>query len=174
MESSPPTLVDVDQYQIGQSRDSVLDRLGAPESTASESDGASCDFYRLALERNVAVAQGAPDAATWLADHLQNETHLVTFCYKDGRIVHINTNAGPRAGSGQTALGAASAVPITPTSATATLKTPIAASGLASEPSAVGALSGTTPSAGAAPLTHVSPGRSSGQSPSTSPPVATP
>ena len=174
LESTPPTPVDVDEYQIGQPRGSVLELLGAPESTVTESDGAICDVYRLALKRNIAAAESAPDAGTWLADHLKNEKHPAEFCYRDGRIVRIKTDTGRSAGSAQAALGAASAVPATSISAPVTSKTPVAASARAAEPAAASARSGPAPSTAAAPLTQVSPGQSSAQPPSTGHPVATP
>ena len=150
IESTGPTPVDVDEYQIGQNRDSVLERLGAPESTVTENAGVSCDLYKLSTKESgveeripPAASEAAPDAATWLADNLsktterasKNEKHLVAFCYKDGRIIRIDRNTGPSAAS---------------------------------------APSGTTPSAAAAPLTQVSPGQSSAQSPSANRPMATP
>jgi hypothetical protein len=147
MESTAPTPVDVDEFQIGQNRDSVLERLGAPESTATENAGVSCDFYTLLTKETGAVekvppapSEPAPDAATWLANNLsratesasKSEKRLVGFCYKDGRIVRINGNSGSSAASGATR-GAA-----------------------------------------AVPLTQVSPGQSSAQLPSANRPMATP
>jgi hypothetical protein len=62
MEATRPTPVELDEYQIGQTRDSVLERLGAPEGTAKESDGASCDFY------NFTPKDTAPEAKfRWLS-----------------------------------------------------------------------------------------------------------
>ena len=120
MEATRPTPVALDDYQVGQSRDSVLERLGAPESTATESDGASCDFYRLYTKGYgaggkipLAVAEGAADVFTLgLAEIVltptegvtKNEKHPVAMCYKDNKIARINTDTGPTAESAQSAL----------------------------------------------------------------------
>lgn len=120
MEATRPTPVALDDYQSGQSRDSVLERLGAPESTATESDGASCDFYRLYTRGYgaggkipLAVAEGAADVFTLgLAEVVltptegvtKNEKHPVAICYKDNKIARINTDTGPNAGSAESAL----------------------------------------------------------------------
>jgi hypothetical protein len=47
MEATRPTPHNLTQFQPGQARDTVLERLGAPVNTVSETDGASCDFYQL-------------------------------------------------------------------------------------------------------------------------------
>ena len=125
MEATRPTPVELDEYQIGQTRDSVLERLGAPENTAKESDGASCDFYKLYTKGYgaggkipLAVAEGAADVFTLgLAEIVltptegvtKNEKHPVAICYKDDRIARITTDTEPSAGSAETAITAASA-----------------------------------------------------------------
>jgi hypothetical protein len=139
MEATRPTPIALDDYQIGQSRDSVLERLGAPENIAKESDGASCDFYRLYTRGYgaggkipLAVAEGAADFFTLgLAEIVltptegvtKNEKHPVAICYKDDRIARINTDTGPSAGSAETAINnapaASPAAAATPAQATA-------------------------------------------------------
>jgi hypothetical protein len=68
MEATRPTPVDLTEFQEGATRDSVLEKLGSPQSTATESDGASCDFYKLYTKGYgaggkipIAVAEGAAD-----------------------------------------------------------------------------------------------------------------
>jgi hypothetical protein len=120
MEATRPTPIALDEYQIGQSRDSVLERLGAPETTAKESDGANCDFYKLYTRGYgaggkipLAVAEGAADFFTLgLAEIIltptegvtKNEKHPVAFCYKSDRVARITTDTGPSASSAQAAL----------------------------------------------------------------------
>ena len=71
MEATRPTPVDLTQYQEGMMRDSVLEKLGAPDSTALESDGLSCDFYKLYTHGYgaggkipIAIAESAADFFT--------------------------------------------------------------------------------------------------------------
>lgn len=106
MESTRPTPIDLSQFQAGDARDSVVERLGTPLSTASEADGASCDFYNLythgygALGKaGIAVLEGAADVFTvGLAEVIttpaegltKNETHPVTFCYRDAKLARIS------------------------------------------------------------------------------------
>jgi hypothetical protein len=109
MESTRPTPVDLTQFHDGQSRDSVLEQLGSPEGTFAESDGVSCDNYRLYTKGYgaggkipIAIAEGAADVFTLgLAEAVltptegatKNEKHPVTFCYKNqalARVTQIN------------------------------------------------------------------------------------
>ena len=133
MEATRPTPVDLDEYQIGQSRDSVLERLGAPESSAKEGDGANCDFYKLYTKGYgaggkipIAVAEGAADLFTLgLAEVLltptegvtKNEKHPVAICYKDNKLARINTDGQPSAASAETALGSTGAPAAPPAAA---------------------------------------------------------
>src|SRR5882762_7367529 len=71
MEATRPTPVDLTQYQEGMMRDSVLEKLGAPDSTALESDGLSCDYYKLYTHGYgaggkipIAIAESAADFFT--------------------------------------------------------------------------------------------------------------
>ena len=97
MEATRPTPVDLNDYQVGMSRDAVLGKLGAPDTTALGSDGASCDFYKLYTRGYgaggkipIAVAEAAADVFTiGLAEAVltptegvtKNEKHPVQFCY---------------------------------------------------------------------------------------------
>jgi hypothetical protein len=105
MESTRPTPVDLSQFGPGQTRDSVLERLGSPEQTVAESDGASCDIYALYTHGYgaggkipIAIAEGAADVVTLgLAEVIltptegvtANEKHPVAFCYRNQKIVRI-------------------------------------------------------------------------------------
>ncbi len=107
MEATRPTPVDLSEYDIGQSRDSVLERLGSPQNTVVESDGASCDLYQLYTKGYgaggkipIAVAEGAADFFTLgLAEIVltptegvtKSEKHPIAFCYKDQKIVRLTT-----------------------------------------------------------------------------------
>jgi hypothetical protein len=106
MEATRPTPVDLVQFQPGDARDSVTERLGAPHSTAIESDGSSCDCYELythgygtAGKVGIAVVEGAADFFTLgLAEIVstptegvtRNQTYPVTFCYRDGKLARIS------------------------------------------------------------------------------------
>ena len=110
MEATRPTPVDLDEYQVGQSRDSVLERLGSPTGSAKEGDGADCDFYQLYTKGYgaggkipISIAEGAADFFTLgLAEVVltptegvtKNEKHPVAFCYKDAKIVRVNSDGG--------------------------------------------------------------------------------
>ena len=103
MEATRPTPVDLNYFQTGMTRDQVLDKLGAPDTTAIESDGASCDFYKLYTRGYgaggkvpIAVAEAAADAFTLgLAEVVltptegvtRNEKHPVQFCYHGQTLV---------------------------------------------------------------------------------------
>lgn len=111
MEASRPTPTALDQFQVGQTRDSVLERLGAPISTTTESDGASCDLYSLytkgygaAGKIPIAIAEGAADVVTLgLAEVIltpadgvtRNDKHPITFCYKSQKLVRLTGPGAP-------------------------------------------------------------------------------
>ncbi|MGA2409535.1 MAG: hypothetical protein ABSG46_03985 [Candidatus Binataceae bacterium] len=98
--------MDLTQFHSGQTRDSVMQELGLPLGTFTESDGASCDDYRLYTTGYsaggmmlIAAAEGDADVATAgpgvpgpapAEDAAGNEKHPVTFCYKDQVLARIN------------------------------------------------------------------------------------
>jgi hypothetical protein len=106
MEATRPTPVDLADFQEGSTRDLILEKLGSPDSTSNESDGASCDFYKLYTKGYgaggkipIAVAEGAADFFTLgLAEVVltptggvtKNEKHPVTFCYKDQKLARVS------------------------------------------------------------------------------------
>ena len=116
MEATRPTPVDLSQFQPGDTRDSVIQKVGAPLTVSSEADGASCDYYNLytrgygaAGKAGIALVEGAADVFTLGAAELlltpvefvsKNETHPVTFCYRDGRLAQINEDGKEIAQSG--------------------------------------------------------------------------
>jgi len=171
MEATRPTPVDLDEYQIGQSRDSILERLGAPESSVKESDGASCDFYKLYTKGYgaggkipIAVAEGAADFFTLgLAEVLltpaegvtKNDKHPVAICYKDSKMVRLNTEGQPGAGSAETAIGSTAAPAPAPIAAPAEAAVPAAVSSPIVQPVATTASAAPPTAAGqkAAPAT---------------------
>src|SRR5712692_8654359 len=111
MEATRPTPVDLNDYQLGMTRDAVLEKLGAPDSTALESDGMSCDFYRLYTRGYgaggkipIAVAEGAADVFTLgLAEIVltptegvtKNEKHPITICYNGQKLARITGEGQP-------------------------------------------------------------------------------
>ena len=146
MEATRPTPIDLNDYQEGMTRDAVLERLGAPDSTALESDGMSCDFYRLYTRGYgaggkipIAVAEGAADVFTLgLAEIVltptegvtKNEKHPITICYNAQKLARIT-------GEGQPIVSADKNPPITAaSSATSDVPagtTPSAATAIASD-----------------------------------------
>ena len=116
MESTRPTPVDLSQFQLGDTRDSVDERLGGPKNTTNESDGLQCDFYDLythgygtAGKVGIAALEGAADVFTiGLAELIttpvegatRNETHPVSFCYRDGRLARVSESGGVIISSG--------------------------------------------------------------------------
>lgn len=146
MEATRPTPVDLADYQEGMMRDAVLERIGAPDNTAIESDGASCDFYKLYTRGYgaggkipIAVAEGAADVVTLgLAEIVltptegvtKNEKHPIAFCYKAQKLARI-------IGEGQPTVSASDTPPITAaSSATSDVppgSTPSAAAAIASD-----------------------------------------
>lgn len=105
LEATRPDPVDISQFQPGETHESVVERLGAPQSTAKESDGASCDYYSLYThgpdamgKAGIAFIEGAADVLTiGLAEVLttpaeaatRNQTHPVTFCYRDSKLARV-------------------------------------------------------------------------------------
>src|SRR5277367_1572141 len=129
MEATRPTPVDLSQFQPGDTHDSVVDKLGDPLSAKTDANGASCDHYNLYThgygaggKAGIAVLEGAADVFTLGAAELlltpveivsKNETHPVTFCYRDSKLAQINEDGHEIASSGarapaQTAQAAAS------------------------------------------------------------------
>jgi hypothetical protein len=118
MEASRPTPTHLSEFQLGQTRDSVLERLGAPISTATESDGASCDLYSLytkgygaAGKIPIAIAEGIADGFTLgLAEVIltpaegltRNDKHPITFCYKSQKLVRVTGTGAPPSESATT------------------------------------------------------------------------
>ena len=111
MEATRPTPVDLNEFPAGMSRDTVMNKLGAPDSTAVESDETSCDYYKLYTRGYgaggkipIAVAEGAADFFTLgLAEVVltptegvtKNEKHPVSFCYRGQQLVRVTAESQP-------------------------------------------------------------------------------
>jgi hypothetical protein len=170
MEATRPTPVDLGEFQLGMSRDAVMEKLGAPDSSAVESDETNCDFYRLYTRGYgaggkipIAVAEGAADFFTLgLAEVVltptegvtKNEKHPISFCYRGQQLVRVTGEGQPNVAP-VTALKPGETPPIT------------AASSLASSAEA-----GTTPSANLTPSPTGAPVASTTPTPGPSPSVA--
>jgi hypothetical protein len=118
MEARRPEPVDFSNYQPGRSRDSVIDELGNPETTANQTDGIACDSYHLytkgprgfaktsleLLEGAAAIGtMGLADVALVPAEYgIKSEKHPVAICYKQDRFVSV-TSDGPMHGAPQAA-----------------------------------------------------------------------
>ena len=105
LEATRPTPTDLSQFQTGDARTSIVDRLGPPLATKTEGDGSSCDLYQLYTKGYgaegkvpIAVAEAAADFFTiGLAEVVmtpaegvtRNEKHPVTFCYRDGKLLQV-------------------------------------------------------------------------------------
>jgi hypothetical protein len=136
MEATRPTPTDLNSFQVGMTRDQVLEKLGAPDTTAVASDGLSCDFYKLYTRGYgaggkvpIAIAEGAADFFTiGLAEIIltptegvtKNQKHPVQFCYQGQQLARITTDTPPNEAASTTPAmtaasdGASTAQPITP------------------------------------------------------------
>jgi len=111
MEATRPTPVDLTEYQPGTTRDYIIGKVGAPENSVTQSDGANCDGYQMYTHGYgaggkipIAVAEGAADIFTLgLAEVVltptqgvtRNEKHPVIFCYKDQKLVRLTESGNP-------------------------------------------------------------------------------
>src|SRR5260370_37973508 len=155
MEATRPTPVDLNDYQEGMTRDAVLERLGAPDSSALESNGMNCDFYKLYTKGYgaggkipIALAEGAADVFTLgLAEIVltptegvtKNEKHPITMCYNGPKLARIT-------GEGQPAISADANPPI-PAASTSTSDVPPG-----TNPSAAAAIASDQPKTGSRPV----------------------
>ncbi len=105
MEANRPTPINVGQFVVGENRIAVIEELGNPLSTVTESDGAKCDIYRLYTKglkpgekTAIAVGEGAADVVTLgLSEILftpaesatENKKHPVVFCYKQSKLIRV-------------------------------------------------------------------------------------
>ncbi len=105
MEVTRATPTDFTQFQTGDSRESVIARLGQPLVTNHKPGGQSCDMYELYTKGYgaggkvpIAVAEAAADVFTiGLAELVltptegvtRSEKHPVSFCYKEGKLTHV-------------------------------------------------------------------------------------
>ena len=108
MESNRPTPVNLAEYESGQSRESVIGRLGAPAGSTQYPGGDSCDLYRVYTKGYgtggkvaAAVVESAADVFTLgLAEVVltpteaatKNELHPVKFCYHDQKLTMVSDN----------------------------------------------------------------------------------
>jgi poly(3-hydroxybutyrate) depolymerase len=156
MEETRPEPTQLDQFQTGENRDAVLDKLGPPVTTA-DNNGASCDLYQLYLggygqggKLPIALAETAADVFTvGLAEIVSTPTEEMTknkkspvwFCYKKDALSSVipghlenqttTTAAGPgSASAAQSASSSGSGAPAQPATAQAASTTPPAAANL--------------------------------------------
>jgi hypothetical protein len=105
MEATRPTPVDLDKFKVGETRDSIRQRLGAPDQSVIQSDGTNCDNYRIYTKgygaggkAGVAILEGAADVMTLGLTEVvltptealtKNERHPVAFCYSSGKLLTV-------------------------------------------------------------------------------------
>jgi hypothetical protein len=105
MEANRPTPTDLHKFEVGQSRDSVRQRLGEPDDSVIQTDGTDCDNYKLFTKGygaggkvGVALLEGAADVLTLGLTEIvltptevltKNEKHPVAFCYSSGKLVRV-------------------------------------------------------------------------------------
>ena len=105
MEANRPTPTDLHKFEVGQSRDSVRQRLGAPDDSVIQTDGTNCDSYQLYTKgygtggkAGVALLEGAADVLTLGLTEIvltptevltKNEKHPVAFCYSSDKLVRV-------------------------------------------------------------------------------------
>jgi len=176
MEATRPTPTDLSQFDRGQTRDSVLERLGAPLNTVAESDGLSCDMYQLYTSGYgaggkipIAIAEGAADFFTLgLAEVVltptegvtKNQKRPVAFCYRDQKLIRLAGDNVPIFDASNPPVTAAShTLPASAwaPSASATEASPAAAATPLSAPSGGASVASASASAAAAPSQAASP-----------------
>ena len=105
MEANRPTPTNLHKFEVGQSRDSVRQRLGAPDDSVIQTDGTNCDSYQLYTRGygaggkvGVALLEGAADVLTLGLTEVvltptevltKNEKHPVSFCYSSDKLVRV-------------------------------------------------------------------------------------
>ena len=105
MEANRPTPTNLHKFEVGQSRDSVRQRLGAPDDNVIQTDGTNCDSYQLYTKGygaggkvGVALLEGAADVLTLGLTEVvltptevltKNEKHPVSFCYSSDKLVRV-------------------------------------------------------------------------------------
>jgi hypothetical protein len=105
MEATRPTPMNLDKFKLGETRDSVRQRLGAPDQSLAQSNGTNCDNYRLYTKgygasgkAGVAILEGPADVMTLGLTEIvltpteaftKNEKHPVAFCYYSDKLVAI-------------------------------------------------------------------------------------
>jgi outer membrane protein assembly factor BamE (lipoprotein component of BamABCDE complex) len=135
MEATRPTPIDTSDYPAGMTRDEVFTKLGPPYNTATESGGATCDYYKLYTRGYgaggkipIAVTEAAADVFTGgLAEIIltptegetRNEKHPVAFCYVNQKLVRVTfegmPSATPTATPGVSAIESDTAPTLAPT-----------------------------------------------------------
>jgi hypothetical protein len=109
MEASRPTPTDLHKFEVGQSRNFVRQRFGAPDVSALQADGTNCEIYHLYTrgygaggKAGVAILEGAADVLTLGLTEIvltptealtRNEKHPVTFCYSSDKLVRVKPGA---------------------------------------------------------------------------------
>jgi hypothetical protein len=105
MEANRPTPTNLHKFEVGQSRDSVRHRIGAPDDSVSQTDGTNCDSYQLYTKgygaggrAGVALLEGAADVLTLGLTEVvltptevltKNKKHPVAFCYSSDKLVRV-------------------------------------------------------------------------------------
>jgi hypothetical protein len=105
MEATRPAPVRLAQFKPGESRDSVVEKLGQPVTTTTDADGANCDLYSLPLsgygaagKASIAFGEVAADVLTLgIAEAVSTPTEAITrnkktpvwFCYKNGALARV-------------------------------------------------------------------------------------
>ncbi len=105
MEATRPDPVRLDKFDHGESRDTVVAKLGQPISTTTDADGASCDLYSLPLsgygnwaKAGIAFGEFLADFSTLgIAEVVSTPTEAATrnkktpvwFCYKNSMLVRV-------------------------------------------------------------------------------------
>ena len=105
MDPTGPTTA---QLRVGEKRDAILEKLGAPESSTTESDGSNCDLYHLYTGTPTRLMTSGGPASMILVDlwflflpelvytpmewndiYVKGK-HPVTICYKNQKMVCVN------------------------------------------------------------------------------------
>lgn len=108
MEANRPTPTNLDRFKLGDTRHSIREQIGAPDDSATQTDGTSCDNYHLytkgygAPEKaGIALAEGSADLVTLGLMEIvltptelltKNKRHPVAFCYSSDKLVAVRNS----------------------------------------------------------------------------------
>ena len=167
MEATRPAPVRLAQFNNGESRDDVIAKLGAPVTTTTDADGASCDLYPLVLsgygaagKASIAFGEVVADFFTLgIAEAVATPTEAITrnkktpvwFCYRNNALARVT----PKKLEGEDLASSSRSNAALPSAAAA--GAPNAGTPIAGTSSTAASTSAQAPAASSLPATSVTP-----------------